>query len=72
MVNEVLCKLICHNICVLIQETHELGVEVDFQKKLIRTLIVCASESSVRAGQQVLHSTNARKYLLRLDKMPSC
>ena len=25
MVNEVLCKIICHNICVLIQETHELG-----------------------------------------------
>src|SRR5262245_27331728 len=30
MVNEVLCKIICHNICVLIQETHELGIEVDF------------------------------------------
>jgi hypothetical protein len=23
MVNEVLCKIICHNICVLIQESHE-------------------------------------------------
>jgi transposase len=33
MVNEVLCKLICHNICVLIQESHELGIEVDFQTK---------------------------------------
>jgi len=31
MVNEVLCKLICHNICVLIQEAHELGIEVKFQ-----------------------------------------
>ena len=31
MVNEVLCKIICHNICVLIQETHELCIEVDFQ-----------------------------------------
>ena len=30
MVNEVLCKIICHNICVLIQETHELGIEVEF------------------------------------------
>jgi transposase len=30
MVNEVLCKIICHNICVLIQETHELGITVDF------------------------------------------
>ena len=28
MVNEVLCKLICHNICVLIQESHELGIDV--------------------------------------------
>jgi transposase len=30
MVNEVLCKIICHNICVLIQESHELGIEVEF------------------------------------------
>ena len=29
-VNEVLCKVLCHNICVLIQEIHELGIEVDF------------------------------------------
>jgi len=32
MVNEVLCKIICHKICVLIQETHELGIEVEFKK----------------------------------------
>ena len=31
MINEVLCKLICHNICVLIQEAHELGIEVKFE-----------------------------------------
>lgn len=30
MVNEVLCKIICHNICVLIQETHELGIDTTF------------------------------------------
>lgn len=30
MVNEVLCKLLCHNICVLIQEQHELGIEAVF------------------------------------------
>ena len=29
-VNEVLCKIICHNICVVIQEMHELGIEPDF------------------------------------------
>jgi hypothetical protein len=28
--NEVLCKIICHNICVLIQETHELGIAAEF------------------------------------------
>lgn len=28
--NEVLCKILCHNICVLIQSMYELGVEVDF------------------------------------------
>lgn len=30
MVNETLCKIICHNICVLIQEAHELGVQIKF------------------------------------------
>ena len=29
-VNEVLCKIICHDICVVIQEMHELGIEPDF------------------------------------------
>lgn len=28
MVNEVLCKIICHNICVLVQEAHELCIDV--------------------------------------------
>ena len=30
MVNEVLCKILCHNICVLIQESYELGVQSTF------------------------------------------
>jgi transposase len=30
MVNEVLCKIICHNICCLIQESHELGIDTAF------------------------------------------
>jgi hypothetical protein len=30
MVNEVLCKIICHNICCLIQESHELGIDTIF------------------------------------------
>jgi transposase len=29
MINEVLCKIICHNICCLIQESHELGISLD-------------------------------------------
>ncbi len=32
MVNEVLCKLLAHNLCVLIQEEHELGIESVFWK----------------------------------------
>jgi transposase len=31
MVNEVLCKIICHNICVVIQETQELGIDPAFR-----------------------------------------
>lgn len=30
MVNEVLAKVLCHNICVLIQAVHELGIEPNF------------------------------------------
>ena len=29
-VNQVLCKVLCHNICVLIQSFYELGIEADF------------------------------------------
>lgn len=29
-INEVLCKIICHNICVVIQEMHELGINSNF------------------------------------------
>jgi transposase len=30
MKNEVLCKIICHNIFCLIQESHELGIDTSF------------------------------------------
>jgi len=33
MKNEVLCKIICHNICCLIQESHELGIDTSFWAK---------------------------------------
>ena len=29
-VNELLCKVLCHNICVVIQSMYELGIEPDF------------------------------------------
>jgi len=32
MVNEVLCKFLCHNLCCLIQEQCELGIEPEFWK----------------------------------------
>lgn len=33
-VNEVLCKVLCHNICVLVQEIHELGINPTFTTSL--------------------------------------
>ena len=30
MVNESLCKILCHNVCCLIQSQYELGVEATF------------------------------------------
>jgi hypothetical protein len=35
IVNEVLCKILCHNICCLIQEQGELGIEPVFWKMRI-------------------------------------
>lgn len=32
-VNEALCKVLCHNLCVVIQSMHELGLEVEFMGK---------------------------------------
>ena len=29
-INEVLCKVLCHNLCVLVQSMYELGVDVSF------------------------------------------
>lgn len=31
--NEILFKILCHNICVLIQEMHELGIEISFAEQ---------------------------------------
>ena len=28
--NEAMCKVLCHNICVVIQSMHELGISPDF------------------------------------------
>ena len=30
MTNEALCKVLCHNLCVLIQSMYELGIEATF------------------------------------------
>jgi hypothetical protein len=29
-INEALCKVLCHNLCVLVRVMHELGVEPSF------------------------------------------
>ena len=34
MTNEVLCKILCHNICCLIQAMYELGIEPTFWEKV--------------------------------------
>jgi hypothetical protein len=30
-INEALCKVLCHNLCVVIQSVHELGIEAAFE-----------------------------------------
>jgi transposase len=33
--NEVLCKVLCHNLCCVIQSMYELGIEPNFGKDVI-------------------------------------
>ncbi len=33
-INEALCKVLCHNLCVVIQSVHELGIEATFSTEL--------------------------------------
>src|ERR1044072_8912118 len=33
-INEALCKVLCHNLCVVIQSVHELGIEADFSTEV--------------------------------------
>ena len=33
-INEALCKVLCHNICVLVQAVHELGIEPTFRARI--------------------------------------
>ncbi|HJP95281.1 MAG TPA: transposase [Pyrinomonadaceae bacterium] len=34
-INEALCKVLCHNLCVVIQSQHELGIETDFSTEVV-------------------------------------
>lgn len=42
--NEVLCKILCHNICVVIQELHEMGISFPLDSGRIFTLPVINNE----------------------------
>jgi transposase len=44
MVNEALCKVLCHNLCCLISSTHELGVEATFWRDEPETVDMVETE----------------------------
>src|SRR4029079_12685282 len=53
MINEVLCKILCHNICCLIQSMFELGIEVKWTPNtgpLDRGVFVKGFPRSARPG----------------------
>ena len=56
MVNEVLCKIICHNICVLIQESHELGHRCGISEVVKLVLLGKRLELAAREGLLEVHS----------------
>jgi hypothetical protein len=51
IVNELLCKVLCYNICVVIQSIYELGIEPTFWEKS-DTLTV---EPTLRAEMPLAH-----------------
>ena len=32
-INELLCKVLCHNLCCVVQSIYELGIETDFYRE---------------------------------------
>jgi hypothetical protein len=53
IVNEVLCKLLCHNVCVLIQSDYELGIATEFLGKSEMTEEILSEVLSVEEATGV-------------------
>jgi len=45
MVNESLCKILCHNVCCLIQSQYELGVETTFWGERVSAALLVEVDS---------------------------
>jgi hypothetical protein len=39
-INEALCKVLCHNLCVVIQSVHELGIETTFGAEMASASLI--------------------------------
>lgn len=62
--NEALCKVLCHNICVLIQSMHELGIEASFCSESFYD-----SKSDARPFGQTLSNDQCRKLRERIPAL---
>lgn len=58
MVNEALCKLLAHNLCALIQEEHELGIESVFWPDTEKAMLIRNSASSANSGAKLPNMYN--------------
>jgi len=66
MVNEVLCKIVCHNICCLIQESHELGIGAAFWAESLpaQPTLLCKARAG---GREILKADDVS--LIRLTHL---
>lgn len=61
-INEALCKVLCHNLCVLVRSMHELGVEPDFRVHELSTKFDPPPDKTLAGGRIMAGAMSERRF----------